>query len=122
MREHIARTHLMSLNSARLVFLCPSINHLQLLFLHVLPSVREARMVPETNENAFGFNLSLSTSTGSAEIMSRLKEAITHVFKALQDKSNNLEVELLELKQKLEEWEDRLKISHQEVRIFRSEE
>ena len=76
-------------------------------------------MVPETNENAYGFNLSLSTSTGSAEIMGRLKEAITHVFKALQDKSNNLEVELLELKQKLEEWEDRLKISHQEVRIFR---
>jgi len=77
--------------------------------------VREARMVPETNENAFGFNLGLSTSTGGAEIMGRLKEAITHVFKALQDKSNNLEVELLELKQKLEEWEDRLKISHQEL-------
>ena len=74
-------------------------------------------MVPETNENAFGFNLGLSTSTGGAEIMGRLKEAITHVFKALQDKSNNLEVDLLELKQKLEEWEDRLKISHQEVWI-----
>jgi len=76
---------------------------------------REARMVPETNENAFGFNLGLSTSTSAAEITGRLKEALTHVHKALQDKSNNLEVEMLELKQKLEEWEDRLKASHQEL-------
>ena len=72
-------------------------------------------MVPETNENAFGFNLGLSTSTSAADITGRLKEALTHVHKALQDKSNNLEVEMLELKQKLEEWEDRLKASHQEV-------
>lgn len=77
--------------------------------------VREARMVPETNENAFGFDFSLSTSTGVQEIMGRLREALVHVQKALQDKSNNLEVENLDLKQKLEEWEDRLKASHQEL-------
>ena len=74
-------------------------------------------MVPETNENAFGFDFSLSTSTGVQEIMGRLREALVHVQKALQDKSNNLEVENLDLKQKLEEWEDRLKASHQEVRV-----
>lgn len=77
--------------------------------------VRDARMVPETNENAFGFDFSLSTSTGVQEIMGRLREALVHVQKALQDKSNNLEVENLDLKQKLEEWEDRLKASHQEL-------
>lgn len=76
--------------------------------------VRECRMVPETNENSFGFDLSLSTSTATPEIVGRLKDAMTHVHKALQDRSNNLEVEMLELKQKLEEWEDRLKASHQE--------
>ena len=73
-------------------------------------------MVPETNENAFRFDLSLSTSTALPEIEGRLKDALTHVHKALQDKSNNLEVEMLELKQKLEEWDDRLKVNHQEVR------
>lgn len=77
--------------------------------------VRDCRMVPETNVNAFGFDLSLSPSTAAPEIVGRLKEAITHVHKALQDRSNNLEVEMLELKQKLEEWDDRLKTSHQEL-------
>lgn len=77
--------------------------------------VRECRMVPETNENAFGFDFSLSTSTANPESIARLKDAITHAQKALQDKNNNLEVEMLELKQKLEEWEDRLKASQQEL-------
>jgi len=77
--------------------------------------VRECRMVPETNENAFGCDLSLSASTAATEIAGRLRDALTRVHKALQDKSNNLEVEMLELKQKLEEWEDRLKASHREL-------
>ena len=72
-------------------------------------------MVPETNENAFGIDFSLSTSTANPESIARLKDAITHAQKALQDKNNNFEVEMLELKQKLEEWEDRLNASQQEV-------
>ena len=70
--------------------------------------MRQLRLVPDLADNAFGFHLALSSTTAAPRVVAKLKESLTHVQKALQDKSNNLEVDMLKLKENLDEWEDRV--------------
>jgi len=78
---------------------------------------KELRLAPNSADNAFGFDLSLSIATAVPDVVAALRDSLTHIQKALQDRSNNLEVEMLKLKESLEEWDDRLKTSQNEITL-----